>query len=68
MADSLVPQLDFFLGFETFGVHGRFYLVRVEDEQATVSPSLGYESAIFLDEATFVVEANLHALLHDLAD
>ena len=34
----------------------------------TVSPSLGYESAIFLDEATFVVEANLHASLHDLAD
>ena len=29
VADSLVPQLD---GFETFGVHGRFYLVRVEDE------------------------------------
>ena len=33
-----------------------------------VSPSLGYESAIFLDEATFVVEADLHALLHDLAN
>ena len=26
------------------------------------------ESTIFLDEATFVVEADLHALLHDLAD
>ena len=68
MADSFVPQLDVCLSFETFGVQGRFYLVRVEDEQATVSPSLGYKSAVFLDEATFVVEANLHALLHDLAN
>ena len=32
VADSLVPQLDVCLGFETFGVLGRFYLVRVEDE------------------------------------
>ena len=68
VADSFVPQLNVCLGFETFGVHGRFYLVRIEDEHATFSPSLGYESAIFLDEATFIVEANLHALLHDLAD
>ena len=62
VADSLVPQLDVCLGFETFGVHGRVYLVRIKDEQATVSLSLGYESAIFLDEADF------NALLHDLAD
>ena len=68
MADSLVPQLDVCIGFETFGVYGRFYLVRVEDEQATVSPSLSYESAVFVDEATFIVEADLHVLLHDLAD
>ena len=34
----------------------------------TVSPSLGYDSAVFLDEAPVVVETNLHALLHDLAD
>ena len=32
VADSLVPQLDVCLGYETFGVHGRFYLVQVEDE------------------------------------
>ena len=32
VADSLVPQLDVCLGLETFGAHGRFYLVRVEDE------------------------------------
>ena len=68
VADSLVPQLDVCLDFETFGVHGRFYLVRAEDEQVTVSPSLRNESTIFLDEATFIVEENLHALLHDLAD
>ena len=34
----------------------------------TVSSSLGYESFIFLDEATFAVEADLHALFHDSAD
>ena len=33
-----------------------------------IPPSLGYESIVFLDEVTFVVEADLHALLHDLAD
>ena len=32
VADSLVPQLDICLGFETFGILGRFYLVQVEDE------------------------------------
>ena len=52
MVDSLVPQLNACLSFETFGIHGRFYLVRVEDGQVTVSPSLGYDSAVFLDEAT----------------
>ena len=68
VADSLVPQLDVCLSFETFDIHGRFYLIRIEDEHATFSPPLRYELAIFLDEATFVVEADLHALLHDLAD
>ena len=68
MGDSLVPQLDVHLGFETFGIHGLFHLVRIENEHAAFSPSLSYESTIFLDEATFVVEMNLHALLHDLAD
>ena len=32
MANPLVSQLDVCLGFVTFGVHGRFYLVRFEDE------------------------------------
>ena len=67
VADSLVPQLNVCLGFETFGVHGRFYLVRIEDEHATFSPSLGYDSTISLDEASVVVETDLHALLHDLS-
>ena len=40
----------------------------VDVQHVTVSPSLGYESAIFLNEIAFVVEADLHALLHDLAD
>ena len=59
VADSHVPQLDACLRFETFAIHGLFHLVRVEDEYATISPSLGYESAIFLDEATFSVEGSL---------
>ena len=68
MANSLVPQFDVCLGFETFTVHCRFHLVRIEDEHSAISPPLRYESAIFLDEASFFVEADLHALLHDLAD
>ena len=68
MADSLVPQLNVCLGFETFRVHSRFYLIRVKDEHAAFSLLLSYELTIFLDKATFIVEANLHALLHDLAD
>ena len=61
VANSLVPQLDVCLGFVTFGVNGRFYLVRIENEHATFTLPLRYERSIFLDEATFVVEANLHA-------
>ena len=68
VADSLVPQLDARLVFETVSVHCRFHLVRIEDEHSAVSPPLSYESAILLDEASFFVEADLHALLHDLAD
>ena len=68
VANSFVPQLDARLGFETFCVHCRFHLVRIEDEHTAFFPPLSYDSAIFLDETTFVVEADLHALLHDLAD
>ena len=68
VADSLVPQLDVCLDFETFGVHGRFYLVRIEDEHAAFSPPLSYDSTIFCYKASSVVETDLHALLHDLAD
>ena len=68
MADSLVPLLDVCHGFETFGIHGRFHLVQIEDEHVAFSLSSSYESVIFLDETTFVVETKLHALLHDLAD
>ena len=32
VADAFVLQLDVCLGFETSGVHGGFYLVRVEDK------------------------------------
>ena len=68
VVDSLVLQLDVCLGFETFVVHGRFYLIWIKDEQATFSPPLHYESVVFLVQTTFVVEADLNALLHDLAN
>ena len=38
--------------------HGRFYLMRIEDEH----------SALFFDEAPFLVESNLHPLLNHLDD
>ena len=69
MANSLVPQLDVRLSFETFGIHGRFHLLRIEsNEHSAFSPSPSYELANFFNKASFVVELYLHALLHDLAD
>mgnify|MGYP000479906810 CR=1 FL=1 len=67
MIDSLVPQLEVLLSFETLGIQSRFHLIRFENEHSTFSPSSSYESAIFLNEASFVVETNFHSLLHNLA-
>ena len=68
MADSFVLELDACLGFETFSVHCLFHLIRIEDGHSAFSSSLGYELDIFLDEATFIVEADLYALLRDLTN
>ena len=46
VADSLVPQLDICLGFETFNIHNRFHLIRIDNEHVAFSPSSSYESAI----------------------
>ena len=68
VVDSLVPQLNIRLNLETFGIHGRFYLIQIENKYLAFSPSFGNEFAILFYKAASIVEIDLHALLHDLAD
>ena len=68
VAGSLVPQLNVPLDFETCGIHGRFHLVWIEREHSVFSPSPSYYPTIFFYKSSFVVETDLHALLHDLAN
>ena len=68
LADSLVPQLDVRLDFKTFGIRGRFHLIRIENEHAAFSLSPRYKLAIFFYKASSIVETDLHASLHDLAN
>ena len=68
MANSLVPQLYVGVGFRVFCEHGGFHLVRVEDEHPALSSSTRDDSAFFFDEAPFLVESDLHALLNHLAN
>ena len=48
--------------------HCRFHLVRLEDKHSSLSSTLSDNPAFLFDEAPIVVEANLHAPFHDLAD
>ena len=68
VANSLVPQLYVGIGFRAFCEHGRFHLVRIENEHSALSSSARDDSALFFDEATVLVESNLHPLLNQLAD
>ena len=68
VADPPVPQLDICLDIAALGIHCRFYLIRIENEQATFSPSSSDEPTLAFDEASSLVEPDLHALLHDSAD
>ena len=68
VASPLVSHLYVGVGSLTLGIHCIFHLVRVEDEHLTLSSTAGNESTFFLNEAPFVIEANLHALFHNLAN
>ena len=68
VVDPFVPQLYVGVGSMALGKHCRFHLVRIEDEHSTFFSSASDNSAFLFDEATMVVESNLHALFHDLAD
>ena len=62
---ELYVQID----FGTFCEHGRIHLdMRIENEHLALSSSASDESALFFDEATALVESNLHALFNNLAD
>ena len=67
VAYPLVLQLYVGVGSLALGIHCRSQLVRVEDEHSTFSPTTSDKSAFFFDEASSIVEANLHALFNYLA-
>mgnify|MGYP006889216670 CR=1 FL=1 len=68
VAYPFVPYL--YVGVESLAlsIHGQFNPVRVEDEHMTISPTAHDKSAFFFDEASSIVEANLHALFDYLAN
>ena len=69
MADSLEPQLDVHLGFETFGIHGRFHLVWFENELSALSPSPSYALTILFNKAStelFVIVGTCKTFLMQL--
>ena len=69
VAYPLVPQLNVGVDSLTPGIHCRFHLMRVEDEHLTFSPTTCDKSVtFFFNESSSIIEANLHALFHNLAD
>ena len=54
--------------WSTLHIHGWFHLVRIRNEHSTFSSSSSDDSTLLFDEATSVVESNLHALLHNLVN
>ena len=68
IANSFVPYLYVCIGFGAFSKHGRFHLVRIENEHSTFPSTTSDELAFLLDEATTLVEMDLHPLLQNLAD
>ena len=51
-----------------FCKHGRFYLVRLDDKHLVFPSITSGKSAFLFNEATTLVESDLHALLHNLAN
>ena len=68
MANPFVLQLYVGVGSMALGKHCRFHLVRIEDEHLTFSSTMSDKSTFFSDEASSVIEADLHALFHYLAN
>ena len=50
VADSHVPQLNVYLGFETLRIHGRFHLVRLEDKHSAFPSNMSDESAFSMKQ------------------
>ena len=68
VAYPLVPQIYVSVGLSALGIHCRFHLVRIEDEHSAFSSITSNNSAFLFDDTPSIVEPNLHALFHDLAD
>ena len=60
-----MPQLYVGFGFTVVGIHCRFHLVRVKDEHLAFSSTASNNSTFLFDEASSIVEPNLHTLFHD---
>ena len=60
MVESSVPQVDVGLDLESFGVHGQFQLVHIDDEILNFSTSMNDKLTRTLNEVTSSVEPNLH--------
>ena len=68
VANPFMLQLYVGVGSMALRKHCRFHLVRIEDEHLTFSSSASDKSAFFFNEASSIVETNLHALFHYLAN
>ena len=68
VVDSLVPQFYVCVDFGSFRIHCLVHFIRTKDEHSIFSSSSRDESAPLFNQATSVVERDLYALLHDLAD
>ena len=68
MANPFMPKLYVSVDSMLFGKHCRFHLMRIEDEHLTFSLTVSDNSVFFFDEAPSVIEVNLHAMFHILAD
>ena len=68
VANLLAPQFYVRISFRAFCEHGRFHLVRVENEYSAFSSFERDDSALFVDEAPVLVKSDLHTLLNHLAD
>ena len=68
VVNPFVSQLYVVVGSMALGIHCRLYLVRIKDENPTFSSTASDKSCFFFNEASVVVEVNVHALFRYLTN